>query len=89
MAWPVGFYLRAYLNMGRSLEAKEFQEILKHIKITMSNHWKYLQCTPWKSLPELTNKNGDECWGSCRVQAWSLATLLEVLKDLEELDLKN
>lgn len=74
--WPVGFYLRAYLKFytltGKKVEA------VRHIRQVISKHWAYLQASPWKGLPELTNKNGAECWGSCRVQAWSMATLLEV-----------
>lgn len=55
----------------------------------MANHWSYIQSSPWKSLPELTNKNGAECWGSCRVQAWSVATLLEVHQEIQNLRQKG
>lgn len=37
--------------------------------------------SPWKGLPELTNENGQHCPFSCETQAWSLATVLEVLYD--------
>ncbi|TNN25692.1 Glycogen debranching enzyme [Liparis tanakae] len=38
--------------------------------------------SPWKGLPELTNEKGRRCPFSCETQAWSVATVLEVLYDL-------
>ena len=37
-------------------------------------------------LPELTNANGIFCGGSCPTQAWSAATMIELLNDLEAYD---
>ncbi|ODN03632.1 Glycogen debranching enzyme, partial [Orchesella cincta] len=83
--WPVGCYLHAYLKISSKLGEVELREAVKHIRKVMSNHWSYIQQSMWKSLPELTNKNGSECWGSCRVQAWSVATLLEVQLELSSI----
>lgn len=83
----MGFYLRAYLKFS-TMVGQQTQAV-KHVRQVMSKHWSYLQTSLWKGLPELTNKDGAECWGSCRVQAWSMATLLEVSKDLNEMQSKN
>lgn len=36
----------------------------------------------WEGLPELTNSNGKPCADSCTTQAWSIATILDAVKDL-------
>ncbi|KAK2843994.1 hypothetical protein Q5P01_010653 [Channa striata] len=52
------------------------------VKNVLSRHYTHLERSPWKGLPELTNENGQYCPFSCETQAWSLATVLEVLYDL-------
>ncbi len=74
--WPVGFYLRAYLKFSTLVGQQS--SAIRHVRQVTSKHWGYLQASPWKGLPELTNKDGADCWGSCRVQAWSMATIIEV-----------
>ena len=34
----------------------------------------------WSGLPELTNKDGKFCPGSCNTQAWSIATIIEAVE---------
>jgi len=49
----------------------------------LASHAAILRDSTWKGLPELTNANGSPCQDSCPVQAWSMATMLEVLYDLD------
>lgn len=49
----------------------------------LASHAAILRGSLWKGLPELTNANGSPCQDSCPVQAWSMATMLDVLYDLE------
>jgi glycogen debranching enzyme len=42
---------------------------------------RWLETSPDAGLPELTNSNGSHCAASCRVQAWSSATLLDAFWD--------
>ncbi|OXA50784.1 Glycogen debranching enzyme [Folsomia candida] len=74
-----------YDNSNDSADRKK-SDAIRHVRRVISKHWRYVQASPWKGLPELTNLDGAECWGSCRVQAWSMATMLEVIKDLTELE---
>ena len=50
----------------------------------LASHATILWESPWKGLPELTNKDGAPCQDSCPVQAWSMAAMLDVLYDLEQ-----
>jgi len=44
----------------------------------LSKHYEHLKTSVWRGLPELTNKDGAFCAGSCPTQAWSVATIIEV-----------
>lgn len=52
----------------------------------LSEHLKEIHTSHWRGLPELTNEKGSYCRDSCRTQAWSVATVLEVLYDLQQLE---
>ena len=57
----MGYFLRAKLMFAHKLE-KERPGILKQtkhfIKTTLSKHNVHIRNSEWKSLPELTNKDG-------------------------------
>ena len=79
--WPVGYFLRAYLHFGKKVGyQKESQDFCMAV---LSNHYRHVQTCHWRGIPELTNRNGEKCSDSNPIQAWSMATLLEVLKDFE------
>ncbi|KAL1140349.1 hypothetical protein AAG570_000281 [Ranatra chinensis] len=74
--WPIGYYLRAKLIFGQ--ETGKSDVVIKEVKRLLRRHWYHLTTSPWRGLPELTNKDGAYCPGSCTTQAWSMATVLEV-----------
>ena len=55
--------------MRRTVESTE---------IIISRHFIEASTNYWRGLPELTNKDGEYCKDSCRTQAWSAASILEV-----------
>jgi len=77
--WPLGYYLRARFVFFDQPEDKTVKFILNKL----SNHLQELKQTDWYGLPELTNSNGSYCNDSCRIQAWTHGTLLDVLYDLQ------
>lgn len=76
--WPTGYFLRARLQF----RSKPTTNVLNQIQRIIQGHREALNNSDWKSLPELTNKDGAYCPGSCPTQAWSTACLLEALFDL-------
>lgn len=84
--WPIGYFLRAHLYYNSSDLGQENKETLRLVKNHLAKLSERLNATDWKSLPELTNRNGQECFFSCDAQAWSVATTLEVFYDLCQLD---
>ncbi|XP_076827095.1 glycogen debranching enzyme-like isoform X2 [Brachyhypopomus gauderio] len=82
--WPVAYYLRAKLYFAKQMGQEVYDQQVCLVKNVLSRHRVYLERSPWKGLPELTNENGQYCPYSCETQATSIATVLEVLYDLRE-----
>lgn len=85
--WPMGFYLRARLYFAQKVpdSQKALAAAVDEVKGILSNNYQLIQSSPWRGLPELTNRDGDICPDSCPIQAWSHACLLEVVYDLQKL----
>jgi len=49
-------------------------------------HRRELALGKWRALPELTNSKGTVCHHSCPSQAWSIATLLDAMRDFDLTD---
>ena len=77
--WPAGFYLMSKINFNE-LNENIFDDICKRL-IPFE---KYILNDPWSGLPELTNKDGKLCPGSCNTQAWSISTIIEAVDELEK-----
>lgn len=80
--WPIGFYLRARLIFAE--KNNRIKETIAETYSILTKHLKEIEASHWRGLPELTNENGSYCADSCRTQAWSMATVLEVLHDLNK-----
>ena len=83
--WPVGFYLRALLHYTKQVGGERHSHAIRLVKQHLAKLYDCLLASEWKSLPELTNRDGAECYFSCSSQAWSVATIVEVLNDLTQL----
>ena len=76
--WPAGFYLMSKINFN-DLKENIFDDICQRL-IPFE---KYILNDSWSGLPELTNKDGKFCPGSCNTQAWSISTVIEAVELLQ------
>lgn len=81
--WPVGFFLRARLIFAEKIG--RLPQTVAETWSILTAHLNEITTSQWRGLPELTNENGAYCSDSCRTQAWSAATVLEVLYDLNKI----
>ena len=81
----VGYFLRAKITFAQRLGGNNYiKEAIAACNKMLASHAVILRESPWKGLPELTNKDGVPCQDSCPVQAWSMAAMLDVLYDLDQ-----
>ena len=71
--WLTGFFFRASMRFRRPFTPK--------MKKVISNLKRAFKESPAFGLPELTNKDGEFCSGSCLTQAWSTSSVLDLLFD--------
>ncbi|KAJ1334768.1 glycogen debranching enzyme [Batrachochytrium salamandrivorans] len=86
--WVMGYFLRAYLHFFTVAEGHDASLVpmeLMWVQKQLLVHKRYIcdtESNPYAGLPELTNKDGARCNGSCETQSWSTGVLLEVVHDL-------
>ncbi|KAK0522150.1 bifunctional 4-alpha-glucanotransferase/amylo-alpha-1,6-glucosidase [Tilletia horrida] len=87
--WPLGFFLRAYLNFDRQVNGgaskEQTMETFHFISNQLLEHRRHIKESAWAGLPELTNDQGAFCGDSCPTQAWSASTLLDVLEEMHQI----
>ena len=86
--WPVGFLMRAMLRLASKLPGPEAERLRSQVRAILARLYSHLATSAWLGLPELTNRAGRECRDSNPVQAWSLATVLDTLYDMDSLGVK-
>ena len=79
--WPVGYFLQAKLRFCDYKNKAEATHDILRVLLPHQRHM--LKEDPWHSLPELTNAEGKHCHHSCPAQAWSIATILDALVQLD------
>ncbi|GAA5939281.1 hypothetical protein JCM1841_004844 [Sporobolomyces salmonicolor] len=85
--WPIGYFLRAHLIFDLKAGAGRVDpnSTFHHIYTILSRHRSHILSDVWAGLPELTNEDGHYCHDSCRTQAWSGSTILDVVDDMAKM----
>jgi len=84
--WVYGPFLRAKIYFSKIVCSEEdFDKCIENVRSVLSRHKDEILSSPWRGLPELTNKDGTFCQHGCPTQAWSMGCILEVLYDLEKI----
>lgn len=84
--WPVGFFLRALIQVAWKLNETQsgiLRDTVVDVKRILATHHAFIHASDWKSLPELTNEDGQFCEWSCQSQAWSIGCILDAHFDCE------
>ena len=74
--WLAGILLKECLHFNVISRHRIYRHLFNYTVEIRSNRF--------FGLPELTNDNGTFCKDSCSSQAWSAATVLELLRKLSE-----
>ncbi|RKP03966.1 hypothetical protein CXG81DRAFT_8863 [Caulochytrium protostelioides] len=81
--WVMGAFLRAYWRFGyeRQTDSAIRAETQAYVRERLRAYAEFFATIPlYAGLPELTNRDGTFCSGSCPSQAWSTGLILEVLE---------
>lgn len=75
----MGYFLRARLHFASLVgDEDELRRVVGSTEAIISRHFVEASTNHWRGLPELTNKDGSYCKDSCRTQAWSASSIMEV-----------
>ena len=77
--FPFGYYLHSKILFNNYKDKKELIDTICKKVLPCE---KYIEEDDWCGLPELTNKDGALCPGSCNTQAWSIGTVLDAVDNL-------
>lgn len=78
--WLMGYFIRARIIF---CDSNSKIEVVNRMQRILREHRNHFYKSHWNGLPELTNYKGEECYSSCKSQAWSHAAIIEALCDIE------